>query len=81
MKRFNSIEELISLFPSGLSLVSGVVAHGFERESVLIDKGIHLLFNIIAELFGVGSGLVHIIEQFIDGNGRHGPFIGENKFY
>ncbi len=64
-------KELMGLSPSSFSLVSCIIAILFKRESGLINKGIHLLFDILTKLFRVSYGLVHIIEKLLNWDSRH----------
>lgn len=53
-------DEVERLHPDCLAFVGGIVAARPERESVVVNEGVDLFFDVLAELLGVLPGLIDI---------------------
>lgn len=71
IKRLEIFHMFISLSPASSTFKSWVIAIGFKWKCSVINKAVQFLFNILTELFRIGSGFVNIKQKIFNGECRH----------
>lgn len=71
MGGFSIFEEFVSLFPGRFSLVGCIMAILHVWKIFLINKSVHLFFDILTEFSRIGSCLVYVGKHLLYRYDRH----------